>query len=182
LPIKPKRRAAAIAAGIATIILAMVAGGCGYRVAGRGSSLPADWKTIAVPALVNRTHRYRIEQRLTEALVHELLARTSYRIVQNQSAADALLRGEVTGIDSNVVLFDTRTGRATTMLVTIHAKAELIDQKTKRVLYQNPNFVFRDEYSISTDPDSFFEEEDPALGRMARDFAATLVSAILENF
>jgi outer membrane lipopolysaccharide assembly protein LptE/RlpB len=168
--------------GAAALLLAGLAAGCGYHVAGRAARLPAGWKTIAVPALVNRTHRYRIEQRLTQAVIHELLARTSYRIVQNERSADAVLRGEVTSIDANAVLFDTQTGRATTMLVTLHVKAELIDRQSNRVVYQNPDFVFRDEYQISADPKSFFEEEDPALDRMARDFAASLVSAILENF
>jgi hypothetical protein len=33
-----------------------------------------------------------------------------------------------------------------------------------------------------TQVESFFQEGDPALDRMARDFAARLVSAVLENF
>jgi len=160
----------------------LLAGGCGYRVAGGGSSLPATWKTIAVPALENRTQRYRIEERLTEALIHEWLARTSYRIVADPSAADAVLRGEVTGLESSAVLFDATTGRATTMLVTVRVKVRLVDQQTKKVVFQNDNFLFREEYEISTDVPSFFEEQDPAVERLARDFAASLMSAILENF
>jgi hypothetical protein len=42
--------------------------------------------------------------------------------------------------------------------------------------------VFRDEYQISSDVQSFFEEQDPALERMSRDFAAQLVSNVLETF
>jgi hypothetical protein len=42
--------------------------------------------------------------------------------------------------------------------------------------------VFRDEYQISTDVKSFFQEEDPALDRMSRDLASHLVSNVLENF
>ncbi len=157
-------------------------GGCGYHVAGRGSRLPATWKTLAVPALENRTQRYRVEQRLTEALVHEWLARTSYRVVPDPAAADAVLRGEVTGLETSAVLFDAATGRATTMLVTVRVKVRLIDQQTKAVVFQNDNFLFREQYEISTDVASFFEEQDPALDRLAHDFAAALVSAILENF
>jgi len=48
--------------------------------------------------------------------------------------------------------------------------------------YRNDNFLFRNEYEISTDLNSFFEEQDPALDRLARDFASRLVSSILENF
>jgi len=156
--------------------------GCGYHVVGRTSRLPASVKTIAVPALKNRTSRYRIEQRLTEALVHELLARTRYRVVSDPASADAVLRGEVTSLDSSAVVFDTATGRATTVLVTVRVKVRLEDRATKNTLYQNDNFLFREPYEVSTDVASFFEEQDPALDRLARDFAAKLVAALVENF
>ena len=156
--------------------------GCGYHVAGRGSSLPAGVKTIAVTALENRTAHYRIEQRLTEALVREFLARTRYRVVADPAGADAVLRGEITGLESSAVLFDTATGRATTMLVTVRVKVRLEERGSNATLYQNDNFLFREPYEISTDVSSFFEERDPALDRLARDFAARLVAAILENF
>jgi hypothetical protein len=42
--------------------------------------------------------------------------------------------------------------------------------------------VFRNEYQISTDVNSFFEQQDPALERMSRDLASHLVSDVLENF
>ncbi len=155
---------------------------CGYHVAGRGSQLPAEWKTLAVPALENKTTRYRIEQRLTEALVRELLARTKYRIVADESAADAVLHGEVSRVESNAVLFDAATGRATAMVVTVQLKVRLTDRATGKAQYENDNFVFREQYEISTDVSSFFEEQQPALDRLARDFASRLVSAMLENF
>lgn len=171
----------AVCAGL-LLLLGFFAGGCGYRVAGRGSRLPEGLKTIAVPALKNRTTRYRIEQRLTEALIRELLARTKYRVVSDPAAADAVLSGEVTSIDTSGVLFDTVTGRATTMLVTVKLNVRLVQRESQHVLYRNDNFLFREEYEISTDVASFFEEQDPALERMARDFAAALVAALLENF
>jgi len=166
----------------AVLALALAASACGYHVAGRGSHLPAEWKTLAVVALENRTTRYRIEQRLTEALVRELLARTRYRAVANPEAADAVLRGEITGLESSAVLFDSATGRATTMVVTVTLQVRLTDRATSRTVYENNAFLFREQYEISTDLASFFEEQEPALGRLARDFAATLVSALLEKF
>ena len=166
----------------AFLFLAVFLTGCGYHVAGRASRLPASVKTIAVPALENRTSRYRIEQRLTEAVVRELLARTSYRVVSDPATADAVLRGRITAVDSSPVVFDTATGRATTLLVTVRAQVRLEERETRNLLYRNDNFLFREPYVISTDVTSFFEEQDPALDRLAREFAARLVAAILENF
>lgn len=164
------------------LVTASLAASCGYHVAGRGAELPKEWKTLAVVALENRTTRYRVEQRLTEALVREFLARTSYRIVADPAAADAVLQGEIVGIESNAVLFDAATGRPTTMNVTLRVQVRLTDRASQSVIYANNNFLFREQYEISTDVPSFFEEQQPALDRLARDFAARLVSAILEKF
>ena len=164
------------------LALCALAGGCGYHVAGRTSSLPPSVKTIAVSALENRTSRYRVEQRMTAAVVHEFLTRAKYRIVSDASNADAVLTGRITSLETNAILFDAATGRATTMLVTVRCEILLEDRATKKALYRNDNFLFRNEYEISTDLNSFFEEQDPALDRLARDFASRLVSAILENF
>ena len=70
----------------------------------------------------------------------------------------------------------------TTMLVTVHTKVQLTDNKTQKSVYQNDDMVFRDEYQISPDVKSFFEEQDPALERMSRDFASHLVANVLEGF
>lgn len=166
------------ALAFATVVMA----GCGYHVAGRSSSLPASIHTIAVPAFENKTTRYRIEQRLTEATVREFLARTRYRVVPDASNADAVVRGKVLSLEATPLLFDTITARATTMLVTVHCEVTMDEVSTKKQLYHNANFLFRNEYEISTDVTSFFEEQDPALERMSRDFASRLVAAIAENY
>ena len=172
------------------VSVAMLLSSCGYHVGGTGTRLPPGLKVIAVPAFENRTTRYRIEQRMTQAVVHEFLARTKYRIVATESSADAVLHGEITSFEAAPAVFDTTsspalnstTARATTMLVTVHMVVRLEERETKKVLYQNDNYLFREPYEISTDPATFFDEQGPALERMSRDFASRLVADILENF
>ncbi len=164
------------------MILATSASGCGYRVAGRSNSLPKSIRVIAVPALENKTASYRIEQRLTTATVHEFLAKTSYRVVPDPANGDAVLRGKVLSVEAAPLLFDTATGRATTMLVTVKCEITLEERETGKILYHKDNFLFRNQYEISTNVKSFFEEQDPALDRLAQDFAARLVAAVTENY
>ena len=165
------------------LLMACVAAGCGYTVAGRATRIPPDVHTIAVLPLVNKTSTYRIEQRMTSAVVREFLERTKYRIVptDNDADADAVLSGEISSIEASAVTYDYTTGRATTMLVTVTMKVRLEDRDHK-VLYENDNYVFRQPYEISTDVNSFFQEEGPALDRMSQDFASRLVADVLENF
>lgn len=179
---KSRRRKTGRAAGVAALLIALTMAGCGYHVAGRAANLPSEWKTIAVPAFKNDTASYRIEQRVTEAVIRQFIERTKYRIVQDTESADAVLHGEVLTIETNPVLFNATTGQVTTMLVAVHIKVLLVDNKTQKPVYQNNDMVFRDEYQISTDVQSFFEEQSPALGRMSRDMAAQIVSNIVESF
>ncbi len=167
--------------GILAVAL-LCLGGCGYHVVGSSNRLPATLHTIAVPAFQNRTTTYRIEQRFTDAVVHELLARTKYRVVAKPSSGDAVLYGTILTLTGSPVIFDNVTGRASTVLVTVTIAVRLEDGKTGNVLYRNDNVVFREPYEISTDVASFFEEEGPALDRMSRDFAARVVADLLEGF
>jgi outer membrane lipopolysaccharide assembly protein LptE/RlpB len=172
----------------ATMAAAAVIAGCGYHVAGHSSTLPKTIHVIAVPALENKTTSYRLEQKLTAATVHEFLAKTSYRVVSNPEEGDAVLRGKILSLESVPLLFDTTTGRATTMLVTVKCEVTFTETSTQKVLYHTDSFVFRNQYEISadtTDPaalKSFFEERNPALDRLAQDFAARLVAAVVENY
>lgn len=156
--------------------------GCGYHVAGGAAKLPSEWSTIAVQSFKNDTTRYRIEQQLTQAVIREFITRTKYHVVPEKDSADGVLHGEVVSMETTPVLFNATTGQVTTMLVTVHAKVQLVDRKTERTIYQNEDMVFRDEYQISTDVQSFFEEQNPGLQRMAKDFASHLVADVLENF
>jgi outer membrane lipopolysaccharide assembly protein LptE/RlpB len=166
----------------ALAIVAGLLGGCGYHVAGRASNLPEGWSAIAVPAFKNDTTQYRIEQRLTESVIREFITRTKYHIIQDTDSADGVLHGEVLSIETTPVLFNATTGQVTTMLVTVHAKVQLIDNKSHKAVYENDDMVFRSEYQISTDVQSFFQEQSPALERLSRDFASRVVADTLESF
>jgi len=167
---------------IPLLFVLLLSSGCGYHVAGNTSHLPSSWQTIAIPAFTNDTTTYRIEQRLTEAVIREFMARTKYHIIQDPASASAVLHGEVLTLETTPVLFNATSGEVTSMLVTIHVKVELVDNETKKPVYQNNDMVFRDEYQISPDVKSFFEEQDPALERMSRDFGSHVVADVLENF
>jgi outer membrane lipopolysaccharide assembly protein LptE/RlpB len=169
-------------AGVLVMLLALASAGCGYHSAGHAAKLPPDLKTIALPAFVNHTHTYRVEQVLTAAVVREFLTRTNYRIANEATdSADATLRGDVLTTEFAPLTYDSKTGRASSALITVTMKVQLVDRKGK-VLYENQNYIFREQYQVSREISSFFEEETPALDRLSRDFARTLVSNVLEAY
>jgi outer membrane lipopolysaccharide assembly protein LptE/RlpB len=155
---------------------------CGYHVAGRGDRLPPDIKTIAVPAFENDTRQFRIEQQLTRAVTQEFIERTKFNITPDPSGADAVVKGTVKDVRSGVVTYDLTTGRATTMQIQVTANVQLVDLHSHKTVFSNPNFIFREQYQLNQPTASTFPETQPALDRLARDLARTLVTDILENF
>jgi hypothetical protein len=142
------------------------------------NQLPARIKTVAVPAFQNNALRYKIESRFTEAVVNELIHRGRGLRVQGQrEGADAVIEGVIKSFSYSGVLLDDK-GRARIFEVTVEAAVTVRDQTENRVLYDNQNFVFRGEYEFANDPRNFFNEEDPAVQRMARNFAESIVSTL----
>jgi outer membrane lipopolysaccharide assembly protein LptE/RlpB len=163
-------------------MLLMLTTSCGYHTAGHSVQLPENVKTIAVPAFTNVTTTYRIEQMLTASVVREFTTRTHYHILNDPSeAADATLRGTVISTSASPLTYNSATGQAASVLVVVSMKVSLTDRQGK-VLYQNPSYLFREQYEVSQDLASFFEEDSPAFRRLSQDFARTLVSNILEGF
>ncbi len=170
----------ALAAVLAALLATTAA--CGYHTAGRVVTLPENVKTLAVPAFLNQSQTYRIEQTLTAAVVREFTSRTHYQILNQASeGADATLRGTVLTTTATPLTYDSKTGRAESILVVVSIRVSLVDRHGK-VLFQNPSYIFREQYQVSQEPGSFFEEDSPAMGRLARDFAQSLVSTVLEGF
>ncbi|HUQ49106.1 MAG TPA: LptE family protein [Terriglobales bacterium] len=163
-------------------LLAMAFGSCGYKTAGRAVRIPSTVQTIAIPAFLNQTQTYRIEQTMTSAVVREFISRTKYRVLNDVSPeADATLHGSIVSTQLSPLTYDSQTGRASSALVTVNMKVSLTDRKGV-VIFENPNYVFREQYQISREISSFFEEESPAIDRLSRDLARTLVADILENY
>jgi outer membrane lipopolysaccharide assembly protein LptE/RlpB len=155
---------------------------CGYHTVGHSSQLPENLTTIAVPPFKNETLTYRIDQMLTASVVREFTTRTRYHILGNAGDdADATLRGTVLSTTASPLTYDTSTGRAASVLVVVSMKVSLTDRSGK-VLYENPTYLFREQYEVSQDLSSFFEEDSPAFRRLSQDFARTLVANILEGF
>ena len=145
------------------------------------NQLPARIKTVAVPAfqLESQALRYKLGSRFTDAVMRELVHRgRGLRVQGEREGADAVIEGVIRSFNFAGVLLDDK-GRARIFEITITAAVTVRDQTENRVLYDNQNFTFRGEYEFASDPRSFFNEEDPAVLRMSRSFAESIVSTLI---
>jgi hypothetical protein len=159
---------------VAFLLLSL--GGCGYRLASKNFN-GGRGQTIAVPAFLNRTTTYRIEQRLAEATRQELIRRTHYDVVTSDNA-DVVVTGEVLNYTQVPVTFD-QTGRGSTYAMLIDLKIIVTDTKTHKEIFRNDRFTFREVFEIAQTPSDFVREDPAAMDRLSRHFAASVVDTLM---
>jgi len=163
------------------IPLAVAISGCGYHLSGRNQLLPSSVRIIAVPPFENQTRRPEIEQRIAEQITATFIQRGGYRTRATPEGADAVLKGSVTGYDITPVSVSAE-GRATRYEVVINASVELTTIPAGTVLFRSSHYVFKRQYDVEGGSQTFIDQEILAINAIARDFAESVVTSILEGF
>jgi hypothetical protein len=175
-------RRLSLAAACLVALLASGGTGCGYHLSGHNRYLPPTVRTIAIPVFTNETRRAEIEQRITESLLNEFIKRGDYMTQPQRSGADAILEGAVTGYSATPVTLNSEQGTAERVEVIVQARVRLSDLHTGKILWSQEHFIFRSQYAVDQVPSGSFDREIVAIDRIARGFAETVVTSLLEGF
>jgi hypothetical protein len=166
---------------LSVLCLAVFVPGCGYRVAGVSVKPPEGIKNLTIQTLSNRTKQQELEQVLTRALIQEFSERSAIKVNSQKSTPDAVLEGEIISFTATPILFSGES-YASTFLITIQVNLRLTQDGGKKILFENPNLVFRDQYRINTNQQQYYPELNQALKRIARDFAASVATTVLTGW
>ena len=156
--------------------------GCGYHALGAATHLPPGVRTLAVPVFATRTESNRSEVVMTQAVIREFATRTRLRVTPDaEGDPDAVLHGTILKQTIAPLTYNSSTQQSSSFLITMVVSVTLTGRDGK-VLYENKNYVYRQQYQSTTDLPSFFEESPAAVERLSRDFARQLVADVLEGF
>jgi len=156
--------------------------GCGYHTLGAATHLPVGVQTLAVPVFATHTESYRTEVVLTQAVIREFATRTRLRVTPDAGGdPDAVLHGTILKETVEPLTYNSTTQQSSSFVITVVVSVTLTGRDGK-VLYENKNYVYRQQYQSTTDLASFFEENPAAMERLSREFARQLVADVLEGF
>ena len=156
--------------------------GCGYHAVGSATHLPPNVRTLAVPVFATHTEAYHTEAALTEAVVREFAARTRFKVLPQESTdADAVLHGTILKQYVAPLTYNASTQQSSSFLITLVVSVTLTGRDGK-VLYENKNYVYREQYQSTTNLPTFLQENPAAMERLSRAFARALVADVLEGF
>ncbi len=156
--------------------------GCGYHALGAATHLPPDVHTLAVPEFATRTNVYHTETVMTDAVIREFAARTRFRVTPNAgSDPDIILHGTILKESITPLTYNASTQETSSFLVTIVVAVKLTERDGK-ILYQNDNYVYREQFQSTDDLPTFLREDPAAVQRLSRNFARQLVDDVLVGF
>jgi len=170
-----------IAVGVGLAGVLAVVAGCGYHTLGAATHLPADARTLSVPVFQTKTDAYHTEMVMTQAVIREFAARTRLKVTPAEGGnPDVVLKGTILQQTVTPLTYNTTTQQSSSFLITVVVAVRL-EERGGRVLYENRNYVFRQQYQSTTDLASFIDESPAAEERLSRDFARALVADVLEG-
>ena len=164
-----------------TFLVLFVTNGCGYHTLGAATHLPPAVKTLSVPVFATSTEAYHTEPVMTEAVIREFATRTRLRVTPSQDGApDAVLHGTILREAILPLTYNASTEQSSSFLITIEASVTL-NGRDGKVLYENKNYVYREQYQSTTNLPTFLQEDPAAVERLSRAFARQLVADVLEG-
>jgi outer membrane lipopolysaccharide assembly protein LptE/RlpB len=155
--------------------------GCGYHSLGAATHLPPDARTLYVPVFATRTVAYHTEVVMTNAVIREFASRTRMRVTPDSgSDADVVLHGTILTQTISPLTYNTSTQQSSSYLITLVVAVTLTGRDGK-ILYENNNYTYRQQYQSTTNLPTFFDESPAAEERLSREFARALVADVLEG-
>lgn len=171
-----------IAVAVSTALALLAASGCGYHTLGSATHLPPGVHTLAVPEFATRTEASGTETALTEAVIREFAERTRFRVTASaDSDADAILHGTILKQTTTPLTYNAATQQSSSFLITVVLSVTL-SARDGRVLYENKNYTYREQFQATTNLPTFIQEDPAAIQRLSREFARQLVADVLEGF
>lgn len=171
------RRLSVVLLGLALCGIA----GCGYHTLGAATHLPPDARTLYVPVFATRSEAYHTEVVMTDAVIREFATRTGLRVTPDSNAGpDMVLHGTILQEAVAPLTYNTSTQQSSSFLITMVVSVRL-NGRDGKILYENKNYVFRQQYQSTTDLPVYLDESPAAVGRLSRDFARALVADVLEG-
>jgi hypothetical protein len=189
------------------VLVTALGPGCGYRLAGHGTGLPEDVRSVSIGTIANRSREYGLEKDLSFALERELYVRRQYQVDEVPGSGDAVLTGTIRDVRVRPIAFDANDF-AVRYEVVLFLDMALTRQRDGQVLWRVSGLREDEEYSavaqveVTSSPDfqrgtldaknindpefsyiQFAESERRrALARMLNQAARDVYNQMVENF
>jgi Lipopolysaccharide-assembly len=165
------------AGGALALVVALLAGGCGYTV---GGTLPPHIQTIAVPIFRNSTREPAVESIITRAVVEAFSTNGRLRVVRT-SQADAILEGDIIGFTVGAIAFDKDSNVSLYRLV-VTVNLRMRDVKRNAVLFTQNGVQEQADFRVLGQVSQTISRQETALTAAATEIGRAIVALAVTRF
>lgn len=161
----------------AVLLLASVAGGCGYSLKG---NLPSHLKTVSVPLFKNRSPEAGAESKITAAVINAFTSSGKLRVVPLDEA-DSVLDGEITNYQVQSLTYDSKLNlRSYRLTVTMNVRFR--DLRRSEMLWQQDGVVEDVSFDVAGQVSDTISREEGAVKQAALEIGRKLVNHAVDRF
>lgn len=158
--------------------MAMLAAGCGYRLAG-GGSLPGDVRRIAVETFTNRTGEIGIEAVITNDILYEI-TRTDKATISDKNRADAVLTGVIRSARSSSISHSA-AHETSEERVTVVVDVSLVSTSGE-TLWSASGISASEEYTVAGDNMGTEQNKKSAVAKLSGRLAQRIYYRMTDDF
>lgn len=159
------------------LAMSLILAGCAYTPK---SILPEHIKRIDVGTFENKTFKYGLEDKLTDAVIGEFIVDGRLKVV-SQARADALLTGVITEYVRVPLSYDAND-LAEEYRVYLRVDVTMKDLTTGEVIWTQKGMEGSDSYWVSDKADRPVETEEEGIQRAVDDLARDIVNRAIEGW
>jgi hypothetical protein len=157
---------------LACCLLLLLPAGCGYRAR---FDFPPHIQTFCVNTFRNKTLERNLDFEFTEALIHEILAKTTLRVAP-PSKADLVVDGEIEALERHI-LRSRRYGEKMEARHILYVNVEVLDRKKNTRFFEGEKITSRAEFNLNLG-----ETPRQAREELIRELARRVVSLAFERW
>ncbi len=139
-------RLPSISRRLAALLLALVAGGCGYTFSA-ADSLPPSAETIYVARFQNASNITGLQDVFMRYMKDEIARHARLQLVDDPASADLELSGVISGGQPFPAAMNA-VGEPTIYDFNLAVNATLIDKKNKKILWRGQNITSQQQYAV----------------------------------
>ncbi len=158
----------------------LVIAGCGYSFSPRGETIDPAIRNIYVEPFGNKTAQADAENIMRTAFIDQVIQNSRFRAVENSAKADALISGNVVGLNT-VTLSYRQDILAAEERMTALLEVVFREKETGKIIWASPRLAGTVDYKVSdaANPLPFRKQ---ALRKLSADMAERAFNMMLSNF
>jgi len=169
---------------VTILLCSILFAGCGYNLQATGKPMNITISSMAIPLMESPSSDIGFEGDFTKMIRREFVSHSQIPLVSKEAAA-AILIGKVASIKTEPLSYrvtDNTFDVTSSRWLKIRLEAKLVDSKTGKIIWNDPNMEEKASFSVDSDPLKTRYNQRRATKKIAQLLAERIYLRTMERF